>query len=89
MQRYRCLKLARDAAATGGTAATMLNAANEVAVDAFLGRQLRFDRIPEVIDATLQTLAVRDAGSVELVLEADQRARELARKRVSQLQGVA
>ena len=89
MQRYRCLKLAQDAAATGGTAAAMLNAANEVAVDAFLGRQLRFDRIPEVIDATLQTLAVRDAGCVDQVLEADQRARELARKQVSQLQGVA
>ena len=89
MQRYRCLKLAQDVAATGGTAAAMLNAANEVAVDAFLGRQLRFDRIPEVIDATLQTLAVRDAGCVDQVLEADQRARELARKQISQLQGVA
>ena len=89
MQRYRCLKLAQDAAATGGTAAAMLNAANEVAVDAFLGRQLRFDRIPEVIDATLQTLAVRSAGCVDQVLEADQRARELARKQISQLQGVA
>ena len=55
----------------------------------FLGRQLRFDRIPEVIDATLQNLAVRDAGCVDQVLEADQRARELARKQVYQLQGVA
>ena len=89
MQRYRCLKLAQEAATTGGTAAAMLNAANEVAVDAFLGRQLRFDRIPEVIDATLQTLVVRDAGSIDQVLEADQRARDLARKQVYQLQGVA
>lgn len=89
MQRYRCLGLAQEAARTGGTAAAMLNAANEVAVDAFLGRQLRFDRIPEVIDATLQTLAVRSADSVDLVLDADQKARVLAQQQVSKLQGVA
>ena len=89
MQRYRCLQLAQEAADAGGTAAAILNAANEVAVDAFLGRQLRFDRIPDVIDATLQTLMVCSASCVDQVLEADQQARTLAHKQVSQLQGVA
>lgn len=89
MLRYRCLKLAQDAARSGGTAATMLNAANEVAVDAFLEHKLRFDRIPEVIDATLQTLPVTSAADIGQVLEVDREARYLARKQVAQMQGVA
>ncbi|WP_299727453.1 1-deoxy-D-xylulose-5-phosphate reductoisomerase [uncultured Endozoicomonas sp.] len=89
MNRYRCLKLAQDVAVSGGTAAAMMNAANEVAVGAFLNRKLRFDRIPDVIDATLQTLPVVGATELELVLEADKEARDLAQKQVSQLQGVA
>ncbi|WP_422445355.1 MULTISPECIES: 1-deoxy-D-xylulose-5-phosphate reductoisomerase [unclassified Endozoicomonas] len=89
MMRYRCLKLAQDVARSGGTAAAMLNAANEIAVDAFLERKLRFDRIPEVINATLQTLPVMNVGDIDQVLEADREARYLARKQVSQMQGVA
>ncbi|WP_257267018.1 1-deoxy-D-xylulose-5-phosphate reductoisomerase [Endozoicomonas sp. ONNA2] len=89
MMRYRCLKLAQDAARSGGTAAAMLNAANEIAVDAFLERKLRFDRIPEVIDATLQTLPVMRVGDLDHVLEADREARSLAQKQVSLMQGVA
>lgn len=88
MLRYRCLQLAQDVARSGGTAAAMLNAANEIAVDAFLDHKLRFDRIPEVIDATLQTLPVMNAGDLEQVLEADREARSLAQKQVYQMQGV-
>lgn len=82
VQRFRCLKLARDAAEVGGTAAAVLNAANEEAVGAFLELNLRFDRIPEVIDATLQTLQVCKAGDVEQVLDADRQARLLAQKQI-------
>ena len=82
MQRFRCLKLAQEAASVGGTAAAMLNAANEEAVGAFLSMNLRFDRIPEVIDATLQALQVHNAGDIEQVLEADRQARKLARKQI-------
>ncbi|MCW7553254.1 1-deoxy-D-xylulose-5-phosphate reductoisomerase [Endozoicomonas gorgoniicola] len=82
MQRFRCLKLAQEAASAGGTAAAMLNAANEEAVDAFLGMNLRFDRIPEVIDATLQALQVHNAGDIEQVLDADRQARKLAQKHI-------
>ncbi|KEQ17808.1 1-deoxy-D-xylulose-5-phosphate reductoisomerase [Endozoicomonas numazuensis] len=84
MQRFRCLQLAQDAASTGGTAAAMLNAANEAAVEAFLGDHLRFDRIPDVIDATLQALQVNSAGDIEQVLDADRRARLQARAKIEQ-----
>ncbi len=89
MHRYRCLKLAQQAAAAGGTAAAVLNAANEEAVDAFLGRKLRFDRIPDIIDATLQTLPVEGASCVDLVLDADRQARSLAQQKINFLQDSA
>lgn len=82
MQRFRCLKLAQDAATAGGTAAAILNAANEEAVSAFLGRNLRFDRIPDVIDATLQELQVYGAGDLEQVLDADRQARTHAQQQI-------
>ncbi len=89
MRRYQCLKLATQAASTGGTAAAMLNAANEEAVDAFLVDHLRFDRIAEVVDFTLQSLPVTSAGSVEQVLDADRQARSLAKKRINRLSNIA
>ena len=87
MARYRCLQLAQDAARSGGTAAAMLNAANEIAVDAFLQHKLRFDRIPEVIDATLQTLPVMSASDLEQVMAADRQARSTAQQQVAHAQG--
>ncbi|OED41843.1 1-deoxy-D-xylulose-5-phosphate reductoisomerase [Endozoicomonas sp. (ex Bugula neritina AB1)] len=89
MERYRCLQLAQEAASTGGTAAAMLNAANEIAVSAFLERHLRFDRIPDIIDATLQALPVCDADSIEQVLDADRQARQYAQTQINQKQGAA
>ncbi len=86
MSRYRCLQLAQDAARSGGTSAAMLNAANEIAVDAFLRHKLRFDRIPEVIDATLQTLPVMNASDFEQIMTADRRARSTARQQVAYVQ---
>ena len=89
MQRYRCLQLAQSAASVGGTAAAMLNAANEVAVDAFLGRTLRFDHIPDVIDATLQALPVSRVESIDQVLDVDRQARDYAQTQIIQRQGAA
>ena len=86
MVRYRCLQLAQDAARSGGTAAAVLNAANEIAVDAFLQHKLRFDRIPEVIDATLQTLPVMNASDLEQVMAADRQARSTAQQQVAHVQ---
>jgi 1-deoxy-D-xylulose-5-phosphate reductoisomerase len=76
--RFPCLRLAREAIIAGGTAPAMLNAANEVAVAAFLARRIRFTDIARVIEGVLNAQAVRSADNLELVLEADRRARELA-----------
>jgi 1-deoxy-D-xylulose-5-phosphate reductoisomerase len=77
-QRFPCLGLAYGALRAGGTAPAMLNAANEVAVAAFLEGRLRYTAIPEVIDAVLQRLPAKDADALDAVLEADRAARESA-----------
>jgi 1-deoxy-D-xylulose-5-phosphate reductoisomerase len=76
--RFPCLRLAREAMAAGGTATAVLNAANEVAVDAFLRRRLRFVDIPSVIETTLEGVAGTRAESLEAVLAADAAARGFA-----------
>ena len=76
--RFPCLRLAYEAIRAGGTAPAILNAANEIAVEAFLDQRLGFTRIPEVIERTLGELDAVDAVSLEVVLDADRRARELA-----------
>jgi 1-deoxy-D-xylulose-5-phosphate reductoisomerase len=77
-QRFPCLRLARAAAEAGGTAPAMLNAANEVAVAAFLDRRIRFPEIASIIDQVLNTEPVVAVESLETVLAADQQARQLA-----------
>ncbi|HCW96918.1 MAG TPA: 1-deoxy-D-xylulose-5-phosphate reductoisomerase [Pseudomonas sp.] len=76
--RFPCLRLAREAAEAGGTAPAMLNAANEVAVEAFLGRRIRFTEIASIIADVLEQEAVGAAGCLDDVLMADQKARRLA-----------
>jgi 1-deoxy-D-xylulose-5-phosphate reductoisomerase len=76
--RFRALALAYDVLAAGGTAPAILNAANEVAVAAFLSGALPFVRITDVIEAALARVPVAAAASVEDILEADRRAREVA-----------
>jgi 1-deoxy-D-xylulose-5-phosphate reductoisomerase len=75
---FACLRLARDAALAGGTAPCTLNAANEVAVHAFLGGRLRFLEIAEVIEETLETLPGKQVHSFESLGEADAEARRVA-----------
>ncbi len=81
-ERFPCLKLAYEAMLAGGTTSTILNAANEVAVEAFLQERLRFTAIPKVIETTLSQLTGRMANSLEIILEDDARARELASEAV-------
>ncbi|TBU94535.1 1-deoxy-D-xylulose-5-phosphate reductoisomerase [Phytopseudomonas dryadis] len=76
--RFPCLRLARQAAEAGGTAPAMLNAANEVAVAAFLERRIRFPDIARIIEGVLEAEPVSPVDSLEPVLEADRRARDLA-----------
>ena len=76
---FPCLPLAYEAGRTGGTAPTCLNAANEVAVEAFLNGRLRWVDIPAVIEKTLATFVPGTPRDVSDVLEADAEARTLAR----------
>ena len=76
--RFACLKLARDALRAGASAPAVLNAANEVAVAAFLDSNLRFDQIPALIEHTLAEAAVAPLRDLEDVFAADRHARECA-----------
>jgi 1-deoxy-D-xylulose-5-phosphate reductoisomerase len=78
LERFPCLALAFDAWRAGGTAPAILNAANEVAVQAFLDRQLAFTEIHRLIARVMEHADVQEAGSLEAVLAADARARERA-----------
>ena len=80
--RFPCLGLAYAALGAGGTAATMLNAANEVAVEAFLAGRLPFTGIAGVIAHVLDTLAARPAEDLAAILAADAQARRLAHDRI-------
>jgi 1-deoxy-D-xylulose-5-phosphate reductoisomerase len=75
---FPCLRLAREAAVEGGTAPCVLNAANEIAVHAFLGERLGFLGIAEVIEETLAQLPAEPVRAFESLYEADRRAREVA-----------
>jgi 1-deoxy-D-xylulose-5-phosphate reductoisomerase len=76
--RFPCLALARAVADTGGLAPAILNAANEVAVSAFLERRLNFPDIPAVIECVLSKAAGGEIHSLDDVLQADAEARGLA-----------
>ena len=77
-ERFPALRLARLALQTGGTAPTILNAANEVAVDAFLNRRLGFLEMTHVVEEVLGALPARSLNALEDVYEADRQARERA-----------
>jgi 1-deoxy-D-xylulose-5-phosphate reductoisomerase len=86
--RFPCLGFARNAAEAGGTAPAVLNAANEVAVGAFLERRLAFLEIAEVIDRVLARHQAAPAGSLQDVLNADDWARREAQAAVAAAAGV-
>jgi 1-deoxy-D-xylulose-5-phosphate reductoisomerase len=84
LDAFPCLRLAREAALEGGTAPCVLNAANEVAVHAFLEGRLRFLEIPAVIERTLSELPGEPVRAFESLYEADRRAREIAAQAVAE-----
>jgi len=79
-QRFPCLRLAYEALAAGGTAPTVLNAANEVAVEQFLGSALAFRQIPALIESVLSEVRHGPVSGVEDVLAADRVARDRAQR---------
>ncbi len=78
-QRFPCLKLAYDALEAGGSAAAILNAANEIAVQAFLDREIGFRMIDQLIQRVMDRLPGRTVSGLDDLLEQDRAARELAR----------
>jgi 1-deoxy-D-xylulose-5-phosphate reductoisomerase len=81
-RRFPCLDLAREAVDRGGALTCALNAADEIAVEAFLARQLRFPDIPRVVAKVLQQTTPARLGSIEEVLDCDREARERARAEI-------
>ena len=87
VQRFPCLRLAQEALCAGGTASAVLNAANEVAVQAFLDGCIAFTAIAGIIESTLAQVTLRPADSFEVILEDDAQARSCASELVATQQG--
>ena len=79
LNKFKCLSLALEAASTGGTMPAVLNAANEIAVSAFLSGKIRFLAIPDLIEQTMQKHAPLPGKSIEEVMDADGWARKIAK----------
>ena len=84
-KKFPCLTLAYEAAAAGGTAPCVLNAANEVSVEAFLNKRIGFTAIPKVIEKVLRKHQVRPAPQLLEIVEADRWARLEAQQAAAQL----
>jgi len=78
LQRFPCLRLAYEAIAAGGIMPTVLNAANEIAVDAFLNERVRFTDIPVIIERTMHKFKATPADTLDIILETDQQARVIS-----------
>ncbi|RMF07867.1 MAG: 1-deoxy-D-xylulose-5-phosphate reductoisomerase, partial [Alphaproteobacteria bacterium] len=83
--RFPALALARAALEAGGTAPTILNAANEVAVAGFLERKIGFLHIAEIVQTTLETLPATMPEGLEAVMEADAKARRVAAEAITKV----
>jgi 1-deoxy-D-xylulose-5-phosphate reductoisomerase len=83
MDKFPCLRLAYEAAEAGGAKTVALNAADEVAVAAFLNREIGFADIPRVVAQTIDETKERHPESIEEVLAMDVQARELAQHKMS------
>lgn len=78
VERFPCLALAYRALRTGGTLPAAMNAANEIAVQAFLDNKIRLSEIPKIIENVMNGHETKPAESLEVILEADHRARRQA-----------
>jgi 1-deoxy-D-xylulose-5-phosphate reductoisomerase len=85
MEKFTCLRLAYEAAEAGGAKTVALNAADEIAVAAFLDGSIRFNEIPDIIKAVLTETNAVKLESIQQVLEADADARRVAHQKVMQL----
>ena len=86
-ERFPCLQLAIEAGKQRGTAPTILNAANEIAVQAFLEKKLAFMDIAKVVSSALEQLTVEDVDSLETVLSSDKQARAVSLEAIEKING--
>jgi 1-deoxy-D-xylulose-5-phosphate reductoisomerase len=84
LKKFPALRLAYEAFRAGGSATCTLNAADEIAVEAFLAGQIPFLSIARVVEETLARVPNREAGSVQEILEIDEQSRSMARKVVGE-----
>ena len=84
-ESFPCLRLAREAGRSGGTAPCVLNAADEVAVEAFLADRVAFTAIPRIVEDTLASVPAAPASHFTDLYEADGRARERAGELIEEL----
>jgi 1-deoxy-D-xylulose-5-phosphate reductoisomerase len=85
MEKFPCLRLAYEAAEAGGAKTVALNAADEVAVAAFLDGCIRFTQIPDIIKMVIAETEVGNLESISKVLKADAEARRIAHEKIEQL----
>jgi 1-deoxy-D-xylulose-5-phosphate reductoisomerase len=87
LERFPCLRLARSAAEIGGLCGTWLNAADEVAVQAFLDKRLNFGDIPAVIATAMDRFGGGEPSDLDAIMDADARARAVAGEAAARLAG--
>jgi 1-deoxy-D-xylulose-5-phosphate reductoisomerase len=86
LQRFPCLRLAEQAARAGGTTPAILNAANEIAVAEFLDNKIRFTDIAPLVEDVMTQIPTMAANDLDTILQADQTAREHARRWIDRQQ---
>ncbi len=85
LERFPCLRLAYQAINSGGIMPTVLNAANEIAVEAFLNEEIRFTDIPVIIERSMEKFVVKPASTLGIILDTDQQARVIAQTIIVEL----
>jgi len=87
LERFPCLRLCYEAIRTGGSATIVLNAANEIAVEAFLDRKIKFNDIAALIELTLDKASITEnVSTLEAILDADTMARAITNQCILQMQ---
>jgi 1-deoxy-D-xylulose-5-phosphate reductoisomerase len=89
VEAFPCLRLASEAVNRGGTLPAILNAANEIAVEAFLEKKIRFTEIADVIEQVMGLCAPNEATDIETIIADDLRARDEARSVIAHLRNHA
>jgi len=85
MKKFRCLALAYSAIKTGGAAPAILNAANEIAVNAFLNNRITFDKISIIVESALNNVKNINVYDIETVLEIDEITRKYAESLIKKI----